>query len=263
MPELPELEIFKRYAKSTSLHQKIKKLAIFDEKLLGNIDSNKLTNAVEGEQFEEAKRYGKYLLFHLSNADWLILHFGMSGELNYYEKSGEKPEYTKLLFIFENDTHLAYINIRRLGEINYSKTIDDFVEEKNLGPDFLQLSKEEFIEIVKNRRGSIKYTLMQQNIIAGIGNEYSDEVLFQIKIHPKVKANNLAEEQYDQLYEKLNEIIDIAIQRDTDSMNFPDNFLLPHREKGGKCPICGETVKRIKVSGRSAYICPNRQQKHG
>jgi formamidopyrimidine-DNA glycosylase len=162
---------------------------------------------------------------------------------------------------FINNAYFSYINIRKLGEINYSGTIKDFINIKDLGPDFLDLSKEEFIGLVKNRRGTIKYTLMHQKIIAGIGNEYSDEVLFQTRIHPEQSANELNKEELESVYIRLKEIIEVAIENNTNFSEYPDDFLIPNRGKNGNCPICGEKLKRIKVSGRSAYICPNRQKK--
>jgi formamidopyrimidine-DNA glycosylase len=260
MPELPELEVFKKYTQSTSLHQEIIDVEIYEPKLLGNINQKALQKKLIGQRFETASRYGKYLCLELTDDNWFILHFGMSGSLKYYQLGQEKPEYTKLLIIFKEEAYLSYKNIRKLGEINYSKTIDSFVDEKGLGPDFLELTRDEFREIVQNRRGTIKYTLMQQNIMAGIGNEYSDEVLFQTEIHPETSANELTAKQCDLIFDELNGIITIAVDRNGNESKYPDTFLIPHREKNGKCPICGDPLKRIKVSGRSAYICLNRQK---
>ena len=109
----------------------------------------------------------------------------------------------------------------------------------------------------------VKTTLMDQSKIAGIGNVYSDEILFQAKIYPRTQCDHLGEDQIEELYHTMKDVLQTAIDRQADPEQFPQDFITPHRHKGGHCPICGETLKRVRVGSRHAYYCPNRQEKKG
>ncbi|MBD3190267.1 MAG: Fpg/Nei family DNA glycosylase [Candidatus Heimdallarchaeota archaeon] len=263
MPELPEVEIFKQYIDSTSLHKKIVNVDLTTPSLLGKITKEQLIEVLKNQKFEKTDRYGKHLLVGLDHELylWLILHFGMSGNLEYFKESSDKPKYTKLLIEFENGYHLAYINIRKLGEINLSKNITDFIKAKDLGPDVLQISYQKFRAIISSRRGTIKYTLMNQHIMAGIGNVYADEILFQTAINPETKANEIAEKKREELYDNMKKILKKAIEAGAEFGGLPDWFLISHRANNGRCPKCNTKLKQIKVSGRTTYYCPNRQPK--
>lgn len=261
MPELPEVEIFRQYIDSTSLHKKITKVDLTTTSLLGNITKEELIKTLENQRFEKTDRHGKYLLVGLDHElfQWLILHFGMSGNIEYFKDMTDNPKYTKLLLDFDNGYHLAYVNVRKLGEINLSKNINDFIKEKELGPDALQINYQKFSDIIGSRRGTIKYTLMNQHIMAGIGNVYADEILFQTAINPKTKAKEIAEKKREELYDNMKKILKKAIEEGAEFGGLPDWFLIPHRAKDGHCPKCKAELKQIKVSGRTTYYCPNRQ----
>ncbi|KXB08730.1 hypothetical protein AKJ56_00515 [candidate division MSBL1 archaeon SCGC-AAA382N08] len=259
MPELPEVEIQRKYFNSTSLNKKITKITLQSEEILEKISKKKLIEKLEGEKFTETRRYGKYLFSHIDNESWLAVHFGMTGKLEFLKTSNDKPAYTKLFITFSDETHLAYTSIRKLGTLTLTPSVEKFVEKKQLGPDALDLDFKTFESILSNRRGTIKYTLMNQKIIAGIGNLYSDEILFQSKIHPKKQSNEITRENKKKLFKKLKEVLFTAIENDSYLESFPESYLIRHRNKNGNCPSCGTELTRIKVLGRSTYYCPNDQ----
>ena len=120
---------------------------------------------------------------------------------------------------------------------------------------------EAFRKILSGSRASIKGALMNQSLIAGLGNVYTDEILFQAGIHPKTKANELEEGDVKRLYRKMRkEVLPTVIDRRADPARFPEEYLTPCRKKGANCPRCGSELKQIKVSGRTAYLCPECQQ---
>ena len=106
----------------------------------------------------------------------------------------------------------------------------------------------------------IKSRLMDQHIIAGIGNIYSDEILFQARVHPRTATDELDEEALRTVFDKMKTILKTAIDYDAEPSHFPDDFIIPRRHEDGECPVCGDNVERVKVSGRSAYFCPRCQE---
>jgi formamidopyrimidine-DNA glycosylase len=101
-----------------------------------------------------------------------------------------------------------------------------------------------------------KSTLMNQHIIAGIGNVYSDEILFQASVHPRAKINGLNGRTLEAMYCAMKEVLQVAIEHQAIPGDFPDSYIIPRRHGDGACPKCGSALERVKVSGRSAYYCP-------
>ena len=102
MPELPELEIFRRYVDSTSLHQKIETIEVKNGKVLGGVSAGGLKRGLEGTKFESTRRHGKHLFVELGDGRWLLLHFGMTGGLKYYRDADEEPAHARVLISFRN-----------------------------------------------------------------------------------------------------------------------------------------------------------------
>ncbi|MHA1471779.1 MAG: DNA-formamidopyrimidine glycosylase family protein, partial [Promethearchaeota archaeon] len=168
MPELPEVETFKRYLDKTSLKQTIKNVQVMDERILNTGEIN-LKHFVKGKRFESSTRHGKYLFVHLKPG-YVILHFGMSGDLEYYDAKEEPPKFSKVIFHFNNGFNLAYISIRMFGKVGIANSIKEFIENKKLGPDAYKMTLEDFKEAIQRRSAIAKNALLNQNFIAGIGN---------------------------------------------------------------------------------------------
>lgn len=258
MPELPEITLFKKYLDSTALHKKITKLSFPDTTLLQAPKSH-FEKALLGKELEESKRLGKYLMIKISGGEWLIFHFGMTGELEYYQNQ-EIPKYTKMLLSFDNGYHLAYTCRRKLGKIYLAGGFEAFRKEHSLGIDALELSEKQFLELLEDKGGSIKGALTDQHLLSGIGNVYSDEMLYQCEIHPKSKTEKLSEAQKRQLYKQMKKVLKMAIDKEGERSEFPEDYLISHRKEGEECPKCRGKIKKIKVSGRSTYFCPSCQK---
>jgi formamidopyrimidine-DNA glycosylase len=258
MPELPDVELFKRYFDATALHQTIETVEVRDEILLEDCSVQSLEEALVGQSFAGTKRHGKHLFVAVEAGGWLVLHFGMTGDLKYFKKPDKEPDYSQLLIGYANDYYLAYISMRKLGRVQLTETIDSFLQENQVGPDALasDFTLVDFKEIMVETRSMVKSALMDQKRMAGIGNVYSDEILFQAGLHPKTKANELDEEALKDLFRTMKEVLETAIDHRADPEQFPDNWLTPHRDEEDPCPKCGGEIARIKVSSRSAYYCP-------
>ncbi|MDQ3190168.1 MAG: hypothetical protein M3Q58_01090 [Bacteroidota bacterium] len=126
----------------------------------------------------------------------------------------------------------------------------------------MEIKEKDFVKIFKNKKGMIKPALMDQHLLTGIGNVYADEILFQSKIHPKTKINELNDKKISTLYKKMQFVLKTAIKNEANPEKFPDYFLIPHRHSNQKCTVCDGSVKKIKVGGRGTYYCPKCQVLH-
>lgn len=188
-----------------------------------------------------------------------MLHFGMTGWLKYFKDLKDDTPHDRFRLNFENGFHLAYDCQRLLGRVDLTGSPEELIGEEGLGPDSLSLDLFAFKVRLEGRGGAIKSALMNQKVIAGIGNIYADEILFQAAIHPKKSAGELGEGALKNLYEKTKEVLEAAIECGADPGELPGSFLLGHRGEGAECPGCGGEVEKIKVSGRTGYYCPGCQ----
>ncbi len=257
MPELPDVEVFKQYLDANALHKKIDDVEVREKRLLENISAKKLKEKITGKKFKSSRRHGKHLFVKVDGGA-LVLHFGMTGKLHYYQDADDEPDHARVIFHYTNGYHLAYQNMRMFGKVTFTDDIDDFIEKKELGPDAANLSFDEFTDLMESKSSMVKSAFMDQSLMSGMGNIYSDEALYQAKIHPKRQTGDLSEAELKTLYDKMMHVLEEAIKRQV--TEFPDSFLINHRKEGADCPGCGGEVKKIKVSSRSTYYCPDCQK---
>lgn len=261
MPELPDVEVFRRYFDATALHQVVTGVEVREPRMLKEAAPDQLSEAVTGRQFTRSARRGKNMFVELSEtATNLLLHFGMTGQLKYFRNPEEEPGHTRVLFSFENGYHLAYDNMRMLGKVMILADRDAYIRQESLGPDALDLDSETFVELMTGKRGMIKSAFMDQTLIAGLGNIYSDEVLFQSRIHPKRSVPDLDQGELETLFHQMKEVLHTAIERQVNVADFPAEYLIKHRDAGETCPRCGGRIEKIKVSSRSTYYCTQCQK---
>lgn len=264
MPELPDVAGFATYLKSTSLHKRIAGTTVEDDRILRSITPQQLGRRLKGARFESTQRHGKFLFVELDRGGWVVLHFGMTGDVRYY-KNGHKPlADTRLLVSFDNQYRLAYRSKRVLGQISLTDDPAEFIREHELGPDALDdaLEADAFAQALTGRRGAIKPALMNQSLVAGVGNVYADEILFQAGIHPDTAINQLDRERLRELHRTMRRVLRVAADRGGDVEKLPRSYLLPERREEGRCPRCGAGLQRHETHGRSSYFCPH-CQKHG
>ena len=278
MPELPEVETYARYFTSHALHQRIARVHVRDERILADIRKETFVRKLKGRAFTEVRRHGKHLFAHAvverrppSAAEtfrrpragaapqdaWLHLHFGMTGDLKYYRDSADEPRFSKVIFDFDNGAHLAFEDVRLFGLANVVDSPDAFIAARGLGPDPLDRSftYKRFAETLDKRRGAIKSLLMSQEIIAGLGNLYADEILFQSSIHPRRTIDRLRDAEKRAIFDAMRRILRTALLRD-----LPPRSLFHHREEGERCPKCEGTLRRTVVFGRTTYYCAKHQR---
>jgi formamidopyrimidine-DNA glycosylase len=260
MPELPEVEIFKRYLDATSLHQRIDDVDVRNSYVLKGISPRELARELKGHRFESSRRHGKHLFVRADGELWLRLHFGMTGLLRYFKAKENTPRHARVVFAFEKDRRLAFDDQRMFGEVGLLKDVDKFLKKREIGPDALQVDQSQFKDLLANHRGAVKSILLNQKLIAGIGNIYADEILFRARMHPATEISRLGDKALIKLFRATHYILEKAIAAKADANQMPRSWLLPHREKRGKCPRCGDELKSATVGGRTAWFCAHCQR---
>jgi formamidopyrimidine-DNA glycosylase len=261
MPELPEVETFKRYLDATSLHQRITGVDVESAYVLKGVSVRSLARQLKGRRFASSRRHGKHLFVRADGELWLRLHFGMTGSLRYFKREEAPPKHTRVLFVFANAHCLAFEDQRKFGEIGLLKDVDEFLKKRALGPDALDISLSRFRQIFERYRGAVKAILLNQNLIAGIGNIYADEILFRARLHPATEISRVGDKALTKLFRAMQYILRKAIAARGDARRMPKSWLLSQREKHGKCPHCGRELKSSRIGGRTAWFCAHCQRK--
>lgn len=269
MPELPEVEIRRQYLETSSLHQPIAHIEVEDRKLL-TTDYTTLVAALTGRQFIGTHRVGKNLFILTDAPDVIVhMHFGMTGDLEYYHSSIDRPRFARIVFEFTNGFNLGFLCPRKFERIGLIDDIDAFLKRKKIGEDGLSISLNELTAKIQPKKAFIKPVLLDQQVVAGLGNWIVDEVLFQAYIHPEQRANTLSAHQFNQLHKAIRLVLETAIRYEATYRDFPSNFLIHVREWDDSpyddveahkfCPRCGTRIERSEVGGRTTFFCPKEQ----
>lgn len=261
MPELPDVERFKTYVDETALHQEIAKVQVTDAAALEDVSQRTFRQTLRGRSFTSTARHGKFLFVHAQEPPVLVLHFGMTGYLEYGREDSDPPAHTRVLFHFATGNRLAYVCQRKLGMVTLTDDQQGFIAQHELGPDALDdaLTPEVFCERVAGRRGAVKSVLMNQEIVAGLGNVYADEILFQARVAPGHRVDELDEKTLRKLHRTMRRVLHTVIRKNVEVSRLPRAYLLPQRDPDGHCPRCGREIKTGKISGRGTYFCDHCQ----
>ncbi|MFP4548160.1 MAG: Fpg/Nei family DNA glycosylase [Fidelibacterota bacterium] len=266
MPELPDLEGFKTYFTETSMEKTIENITSESPELIQNHSLKEFRNKLTGHRFSDIRRRGKFLIIEISSLEEkLLLHFAMTGNLHYVKQEESKEgndRYTRLSFQFKNGYELRWLNKRKLGKIYLTKEPNKIDLINEMGPDPLELNYDEFKDLLElHSNKMLKSLLMDQSDIAGIGNVYSDEILYNAHLHPRRKVAKLSSEEKKDLFAKMQTVLDEAckIKRQGDEFS-KDKWLIPHRNEDMQCPANKKhKLKSEKISGRTAIFCPKCQ----
>jgi formamidopyrimidine-DNA glycosylase len=256
MPELPEVEMFKRYLDRTSLHQRITNVEVLDAYVLKRVSARELVCRLKRRRFENSHRHGKHLFVRAGDKLWVRLHFGMTGSLEYLKRDEKALKTARVLFHFADNCRLAFDDQRKFGEIELIDDVAEFLRIRGLGPDALQMGVSQFKAVVKKHRGAVKAILLNQQLIAGIGNLYADEILFRARMHPASEALQLRDRDLSRLFHATHHVLEKAIALKTDFNRLPKSWLLTHRGKAGRCPRCRRALKSATIGGRTSWFCP-------
>jgi formamidopyrimidine-DNA glycosylase len=261
MPELPDAVVYRRRIADAALDREIAETTVVDPRILGDgVEPNRLEAVLAGRRLRATHRHGKHVFARYGDeTGWLALHFGMTGRVQIME-DGSPPEYAYVQLHFADGGLLAFECPRKFARVRLVDRPTAFVEAKGLGPDARRADVETFLRPFEGRRGTIKGRLLDQSVVAGLGNIYADEALYQEGIHPATTVPELSTDDLRGLYEAVQRVVDAAIEADSDPTALdPTRFMLPHRYGDERCPDTGVPLEKKQVSGRTAYYSPARQ----
>lgn len=260
MPELPEVENFRKYVAGTALEQKIQRVEIADAKVVKYAQSE-FVNALEGQQFVETDRVGKYLFLKTDGDLDLMMHFGMTGSPHYYRDAEDAPRHGRVVFHFDNGFHLAFNCPRKFGRLTLTEGVGAYCKAKKIGPDAAKISWQDFEGRLQGRKTTIKAALMNQSLLAGVGNWIVDELLYQAAMHPEERVNELATADLRLVFDKMKFVIDTALRLEAHFPDFPEDFMIHSRwTDSGRPDAPRIALEKTTVGGRSTYFDPVRQK---
>lgn len=276
MPELPEVETFRRFAERHALNRTVRTVEVLTPKILEQTTEAALKQAVEGHRLTQTRRVGKHLLIEIQSIDrqpanmgWLFLHFGMTGYLSYTQEGktvvnayGDpaRPEaHVRVRFTFADGGQFNFHEQRMFGKLGLTPDADAYFNAKKLGPDALSVAKKPFVDALKKRKGQLKPALMDQSLVAGVGNVYADELLYQCGLHPERKIADLNPKALDCVYTQMVEVLRRTVEVDSDREQLPAHYLLHTRKPKGKCPQGHHPLEIKTIGGRTTYFCPTCQ----
>lgn len=273
MPELPEVETVKRSLAGQLTGERITGVTIYYPGNIKRPEPELFKRTLTGKEFLGIDRRGKFLLLALSGGYVLVVHLRMTGQL-FMTGAGEPlDKHTHIVFSLSGERELRYADQRkfgilelvRQGEVNQLKGL----KELGLEPLSSDFTLERLVAVLRNKKRPIKNLLLDQTVVAGIGNIYADEILFEAGIHPEKPAGDLTEEEIAALWQAVPRMLELGIQhRGTSIRNYVDgegqkgsfqNLLRVYGRPGEPCCRCGAAIVRIKVAGRGTYFCPRCQ----
>ena len=273
MPELPEVETIRRGLSPLIIGEVIKD--VFIEKdtlglLAGSLSLDDFKNTFIGSQIEEISRHGKYLVFSLNNGFLWIVHLRMTGQIVWTAAEDPPLNYQRAYISFESGYDLRWADLRKFG--TWQITTDILELQKKLGPEPLdaEFSVAYLRQLIKNRTTPIKSLLLDQHFVAGLGNIYVDEALYQARIRPDMPSGQLSTRAITKLRESCYSVLERAIEYGGASFSdYVDAYgdegeahmhVQVFRRDGKACYRCGTIIQKIRLAGRGTHFCPKCQR---
>jgi len=257
VPELPDVEGFRRIFARKATGKTVRAVRL-DARAGRNVTPTALDRALRRRTFDRPARRGKWLIAPAGEWPVLLLHFGMTGDLE-WRKCGTEPSPHDRLRLSLTGGELVFRDMRRLGGVWLAR--DQRELEKllgRLGPDALEATRSEFLGRLDRRRGSAKAALMDQSVVAGLGNLTVDESLWRARIAPRRYLASLASAERVRLHRSIREVLDASVK--VGRVPDPARWLTGARRRGGVCPRCRTSLRRETVAGRTTYWCPSCQK---
>jgi formamidopyrimidine-DNA glycosylase len=278
--ELPEVEVMRRDLEKEVVGKRIKSVEVKAHKnamraIRRHAKRKEFTDRLAGKKITKVDRKGKYVLLYLEGGDVLVVHFGMSGQFIRGTKRQQPPPHTHVVFDFQTGGDLRFVDPRTFGEL-FVTPADDIGKVKELAHIAIDPLEDtftwpQFSEVLAQRQAKLKPLLMDQKFIAGLGNIYSDEVLWAAGLRYDRMSDTLSSQEVRRLYRGLQEVLQESIRyRGTtlgdeayvDLFGKPGEFqneLKVYGRKGLPCPRCRTAIEAVSLSGRNTYYCPQCQ----
>jgi formamidopyrimidine-DNA glycosylase len=269
VPELPEVETYMRALAPQLKGKEIVDAQIFWPRIVAQPDPSLFLDLIRGRRFDTFGRRGKYMLFGLDSAETLIIHLRMTGELRVQPAHVDLDKHTHLLLNLKGGERIHYRDQRKFGRVWLVDDVESVLHK--LGPEPLSedFSAARLAIALAGRSAPIKALLLDQSIVAGVGNIYADEALFRAGINPRRPSGHLDESALARLHEAVCWVLQMGIDLRGSSLGSgPQNYLPPNgipgaaqeshqvfRRTGQPCPRCGQPIQRIVIAQRSTHFC--------
>lgn len=273
MPELPEVETVRRGLEKLILGKKISSVEIRYPKMI-KTDLDQFQKEVPGQEIQSMGRRGKYLLFFLTDKV-LISHLRMEGKYFYYPDQVPERKHAHVLIHFEDGGTLVYEDVRKFGtmELLAPELLEAYFLSKKLGPEPTEqdFDLEIFRGALKKSKKPIKSHLLDQTLVAGLGNIYVDEVLWRAKVHPASPSQSLTRAEATAIHEQTIEVLGQAVEKGGSTIRTYTNafgedgtmqdFHQVYDKTGEACSCCGAIIEKIQLGGRGTHFCPKCQRR--
>ncbi len=273
MPELPEVETIRRSLLPLLTGKKIEAVEVYLEKAV-KPSPGKLRDGLPGREIVEIERRGKYLTLQLDDGQRVTFHLRMAGRLVFMPVSAPLEKHTTLSITFTDGNSLRFVDPRKFGTVVYHAPSEPPVGLRKLGPEPLTTPKAEVLArwqtAAARRKGPVKGLLLDQEVLAGLGNIYADETLFLAGVRPERPANAISAREWEKIYESMITVLNDSIgHRGTSQRDYVDGlgekgyhqvYLQVYGRKREPCRKCGTELVYTRVAGRGTHYCPHCQQ---
>lgn len=260
MPELPDLENFKENLKPLLLNRKIVQIEVIKNKPIRPLTSQQFIKRLVNRKIIDIQRPGKQLLFILDNKDSLYLHLMLHGEMYYQKQKEPLPKFTCLVFKLDNKQNWILADKTQWMRIGFSP-----FDKGGVNPIAREFTYKVFEELLSKKKAPIKNFLLDQSLIAGIGQAYADEILWEAKINPKKLTSKLSNIEKQSLFKSIPKVLRWAIREVKRGLKGAitgeyRDFVKVRKKEGQPCPRCNSPIRYSKISGQGTYYCPNCQK---
>ena len=268
MPELPEVEYVVRTVRDgqpSLIGRRIEQARVLSENVVSG-PVGEFAARVQGCTFKSVRRYGKYIICGLDTMDnsselWFVIHLRMTGRLHMIAASETVGRHTRLILSLDQGLVLHFDDPRKFGRVVLTGNLA--VITGKLGPDALHMTEAEFCRRLQNIRRTLKPLLLDQSFVCGIGNIYTDEILFRAGVHPLTSSSSLDASGIKTLYSAVTSVLVEAVSAggaNIDGVFKAGNFVTNVYGRENKpCRKCGTSIVKIKVSQRGTHLCPQCQ----
>ncbi|MDX1476094.1 MAG: DNA-formamidopyrimidine glycosylase family protein [Saprospiraceae bacterium] len=263
MPELPEVNTVQKYFDLQAAGKRIDRVVVADDHIIRNLTGDAFASRLEAQTITGSYRQGKYLFATLGSGHHVQLHLGMTGDLVFYQDLEDRPPHERFAWHLSDGFVMGFKDPRKFGRILYLEDLSAYLEEIRLGPDALVITEAEFLERMEGRTTRIKPFLLDQTVIAGVGNLYADEICYQCRVHPASRIDAIPLPKRKALFRSMREILQWACDHDAYYGVYPDNWFCNWGEEGKKNPHGRGRVRSIKLGGRGTFFVPGWQRLYG
>lgn len=271
MPELPEVETIVRQLREQAIGKKIWSIEVkWSKSVKSSVDDVK---RIQGSRIINVLRFGKFIVLALNNKFRMVIHLRMTGRLMWHvEKCREK--YVRAIINFSDASTLYFSDTRKFGRV-WICTEADFrsftgISRLGLEPVDDSFSFDLFYDLFRGRKGILKNNLLRQDLVAGIGNIYADEICYRSGVLPTARLENISKATYKKIYDSVRKCLDDGIRHcgvsvsdfvgTRGDLGSHQNYLKVYGRSGDKCRGCSRLIVKTRVAGRGTYYCSNCQK---